>query len=231
MRRAAARAGVGCVALSTMRIVVRDDAQTRRRCAPRWPRRAWCSPARTPCVRRRRWRRCGASARNGVRDRRGHGRGLASRGHRRCARSAARRQRRRCLRWTRCRTSPARAWAWSPRRADAIASHRALRARGATVVRADVYARVSRSHRRRAPSRRCAPRAAGGIALSSGEALAHARRARARRPRRAAPALGRRSPAANASRGKRARWVSAHVRVAAGARPADLVAAHAARRV
>src|SRR5207342_271071 len=31
VRRAAARAGMGCVALSTMRIVVRDDAQARRR--------------------------------------------------------------------------------------------------------------------------------------------------------------------------------------------------------
>ena len=229
VRRAATRAGMGCVALSTMRIVVRDDAQTRRRLrdALAASRVVFTSPnavraaASMAALRRKRSQHIFAI---------GAGTAVALR---RAGIDEVH--------------VPARADSDALLAMDAlqdIAGMRVglvtapggrdrlepgLRARGAQVLRADVYIRE-----RRAPSPRAfaALRAARGrwaIALSSGEALRtlvdHAP------PDLASKLRAARVLAGSERLADEARALGfGEVRLAAGARPMDLVAARDGRQ-
>ena len=230
MRRAAARAGMGCVALSTMRIVVRDDAQARRRLrdALAAKRVVFTSPnavraaATMVSVRRKRSQQvfaigagtAAALRRAGIDDvhvpPRADSEALLS------------------MDALQDIAGTHVGLVTAPGGRDRIEP--GLRARGATVVRADVYTRVSQPPSPRAFAGLRAARGRWAIALSSGEAL--------RTLVEHAPAdLASKLPGARILAGSERLAGEARalgfrdVRLATGARPADLVAAHAARRV
>lgn len=228
VRRAAARAGMDCVALSTMRIVPRDDAQSCRRlrealAAPRVvftsPNAVRCAAAMTPLRRKRAQHFFAIGAGTAAALRRA---GIAD------------------------VQVPAHADSEALLAMDALQDidglrvglvtapggrdriEPGLRKRGAQVVRADVYARQAQAPSPRAFAALRAARGRWAIALSSGEALQtlmdHA-------PADLAPKLrAARVLAGSARLADEARALGFRdLRLAAGARPADLVAARDGR--
>ena len=228
MRRAAARAGMACVALSTMHVAVREDAATRRqlRDALAAPRVVFTSPnavraaAAQATLRRKRAQRvfaigagtAAALRRAGIDEVHVPGRADSD--------ALLAMDPLRDVRGTRVGLVTA------PGGRDRIAP--GLRARGAEVVRADVYAREPRAPSPRAFAALRAARGRWAIALSSGEAL---RTLIAHAPADLAPKLRAARVLAGSERlAEEARALGFHdLRLADSARPADLVAARDGR--
>ncbi len=224
VRRAAARAGMGCVALSTMRIVLRDDAQARRRLrdALAAPRVVFTSPnavraaaAMAPLRRKRSQRHFAIGAGTAAALRRA---GIDE------VHVPARADSEALLAMDALRDIAGLrvGLVTAPGGRDRIEP--GLRKRGAQVVRADVYARQAQAPTSRAFAALRAARGRWAIALSSGEALRtlmdHAPADLALKLR-AARILAGSERLADEARALGFR----DLRVAAGARPADLVAA------
>lgn len=228
VRAAAARAGMGCVALSAMRIATRDDAATRRtlRDALRAPRVVFTSPnavraaASMQDLKRKRGQQvfaigagtAAALRRAGIDDVLVPGRADSD--------ALLAMDALRAIEGTQVGLVTA------PGGRDRIEP--GLRARGATVVRADVYARTPHPPAPRAFAALRAARGRWAIALSSGEALRvlveHA-------PPDLLPKLRAARVLAGSDRlADEARALGfKDLRIAAGARPADLVAARDGR--
>lgn len=224
VRRAAARMGMGCIAISTMRIAIRDDADTRARLrdALAAPVAIFTSPnavhaaAANVSLRRKRGQRTLAIGAGTAAALRRHGVDDVLVPDRADSDALLAMDALRDVGGTRIGLVTA------PGGRDRIAP--GLRARGAEVVRADVYAREPRAPTARDFDALRRTRGRWAIALSSGEALATLM---AHLPADLTPAIHRARVLAGSERlADEARALGfGEVRVAAGARPGELVAA------